>query len=1043
MIVYFADRQLNILGQASTGLPKGLTVVYDRKSEDVETGVAVFECTVSFNEKTRKLVESCTEVGNYILRRYANDNEFYTIIDTEIDTKKQEVTIYAEDAGLDLLNEIVGPYEAEKAETLAFYVSKFAYDSGFKIGVNQAEGLTRKLSWDSESTVTERIASIATQFDGCEVSYSFEINGLQITDKFINIYKKRGKDIGAQLRLNKEIDGIITKKSVANLATGLYVTGGTPEESEVPISLEGYEYDDGDFFVQGPRLYSRKAGQKWSRYNWKNEPNQLEGASGYLVKPFSYDTTDQETLFAHALTELKKVCDMEVNYEVDISKLPENAKIGDRVNIIDDAGELYMSARILMLETSAVDNERTATIGEYLIKSSGIHQKVADLAAQFAKNAQSAARALAIANSAKAAANAAKTEVDEAVKSVEEAQKALEEVAGVVEEAKQSAANAQKAADDAQSLVDSVGDRIDSLESTIFNAQDAATNAQNAANTAQQKAEEAAQAAAQAKADAADAKAQTELTQQKAQTAIEKAEQAQGSADNAKTEADSAKATADAAKLDAQKAKEDIESLGEQLETVSTTMEADYARKTDLTEAKAHLQTQITQNAADIISTAKKTVEIDETANNAQQQLLGALAWAEEAQRQADEAATEAEEAQAEADEAMLAANAAQAEADTAKAAADTAQSVADNAQAQLKAALKDLETISSRADATEEEIAIAQQAVTAAQQAAEIAKADARSAVTQATQAQELADTAAANAALAKKVADDAADKATIAQATADAAKGDATAAQAAADEAKAIANAAQATANTAIADAENAQAQANKAVADATTAQRVADNADAKAELAAANLATAQQRLADALANVNSTVEEVAEAQAAVDAAQIAATEARTQADTAQAAADQAKASANEAQAIADAAVAAAAEAQATAYEAWKSYDQAKLAVDGLAKRTADAETQIRQNADQIELRATKQEVVETLGGYSTKEETEAAIKLQSDSITSEVRSTYATKGELSGIKIGARNLIRNSQSMIFADYYFTSTDTSAIVGRAVAGVAVVGKG
>ena len=31
MIIYFADRALNILGQASTHLPEGLTVVDDEK----------------------------------------------------------------------------------------------------------------------------------------------------------------------------------------------------------------------------------------------------------------------------------------------------------------------------------------------------------------------------------------------------------------------------------------------------------------------------------------------------------------------------------------------------------------------------------------------------------------------------------------------------------------------------------------------------------------------------------------------------------------------------------------------------------------------------------------------------------------------------------------------------------------------------------------------------------------------------------------------------------------------------------------------------
>ena len=31
MIIYFADRQMNILGKASTGLPKGILLVDDEK----------------------------------------------------------------------------------------------------------------------------------------------------------------------------------------------------------------------------------------------------------------------------------------------------------------------------------------------------------------------------------------------------------------------------------------------------------------------------------------------------------------------------------------------------------------------------------------------------------------------------------------------------------------------------------------------------------------------------------------------------------------------------------------------------------------------------------------------------------------------------------------------------------------------------------------------------------------------------------------------------------------------------------------------------
>lgn len=420
MIIYFANRKMEILGQASSGLPNGLTVIDDVKVEEVETGVATFECVIPYTKETFAQVDECTAAGNYILRSHEGQNEFYTIIDREKNTKKQEMYLYAEDAGLDLLNEVIGAYTADQAYSAAYYIELFSRDSGFEIGTNEVASLTRKLSWDGESTKAERIASVATQFDGCEISYSFEIKGLEITHKYINIYKERGKDVGAVLRLNQDIDNIITTESIANLATALKCTGGTPEDAENPINLEGYVYDDGDFYVEGTYLKSRKAVERWTRHQWAKEPGQGTG-TGHIERPFSYDTTSQKELCSHAVTELKKRCEIEVNYEVDIAKLPDDVKIGDRVTIIDDESALYVSARILKLETSVFDDEQKATLGEYLIKESGISEKVANLAAQFAAEAQVNAQARADALNAKKAAEEAKKAAEQATASVSDA----------------------------------------------------------------------------------------------------------------------------------------------------------------------------------------------------------------------------------------------------------------------------------------------------------------------------------------------------------------------------------------------------------------------------------------------------------------------------------------------------------------------------------------------------------------------------------------------------------------------------------------------
>lgn len=382
MILYFTDRHMNVLGQASTHLPEGLRVSDDLKTEEVEAGVATLEFTLNYTEKTRKEASRYGAVGNYILRKNGEEEEFYTIITSEENVFKQEVEIYAEDAGMDLLNETVGAYAADKAYPASYYVEKFSYDSGFEVGLNEVSNLNRKLSWEGETTASERILSVATQFDA-EVSYSFEIDRLRIRHKYINLHKKRGTDSGRELRINREINNIIVKSSVEDLATALSVTGGYPEESETPITLKGYKYDDGDIYLSGSTLYSRSAVAKWSRYL-----SEKGSGTGHIVQSYTYDTTSKSELCNRAVSKLKKIYDAAVSYEVELAYLPDGIRIGDTANIVDDAGELYLSARIMKLESSAANDEYTATLGDYKAKSSGISDKMVELAAQFEKLTQ-------------------------------------------------------------------------------------------------------------------------------------------------------------------------------------------------------------------------------------------------------------------------------------------------------------------------------------------------------------------------------------------------------------------------------------------------------------------------------------------------------------------------------------------------------------------------------------------------------------------------------------------------------------------------------
>lgn len=1004
MILYFADRKMNIVGQASTALPGGISILDDKKVEDVETGVATFETYVQYDDETRKKVEECTAVGNYILRSDNGENEFYTIIESESDTKNKEIYVYAEDAGLDLINQTVGAYAADKAYPIAFYINKFAYDSGFEIGINEASDLSRKLSWEGESTVTERLASVATQFDNCEISYSFEVKNLEVTRKFINIYKKRGKNDGVKLRLNKEIDRIQVKKSIANLATALEVTGGIPENEENPITLKGYTYDDGDFYIKDGLLCSRSAKEIWSRYVWNKEPNKIEGESGHIIRQYSYDTTSQSELCNRAITELKKLREIEVNYEVDIATLPNNVKIGDTVNVIDEAGEMYLQTRLLKLEKSVVNKSYKATLGEFLLKNSDINEKVADLAKKFAENSLDAKRALNIANSASAKADNANTVANSALSDSNDALTKANEAITKSEMATQSAQDATAKANEAKTAVENVQSSVESIQTTVDNASTTAQNAWTASQTAQEDATTAKEQASQALTNANEAKTSATTATEKAESAITSASNAITTANTAKSTAEQASATAAAAKADAEQAQKDIDEFGQSLETLTETMTAEYARKTELTEAQTKLQTQISKNAAGIASNASQITIIDETANNAKDLANSASTIASEAQTKADEATANATAAQTAADEAKASASAAQTNADNAKKAADDAAAVASKAQTDLEQAQADLATVQGRVDATEQDIADAQAKVEAAQTAADKAKEDAKTASDVASAAQSTADMANTNASNAQTKADQAAADALNAQQLANTANGNATAAQTKANEAAQAAANAQSTADTAKANAETAQAKANAASKAAQDAQSAADAAEAKAQQAANDLATAQQNLVDVTSRVDATEEEIATAQAAVDTAQKAADAAKASAAAAQSTADTAKANAATAQNKANEAKTAADNAKSAADAAKKAADKAQADADALAVRVTTAETNIAQNAEQISLRATKTELSKT-----------------DSKATNAQTSADTANSKIDNLEIGGRNLIISNNAV---DGYVNST-------------------
>lgn len=393
MILYFADRNLNIQATASTNLPEGLRIISDTKTDEIETGTKTFNCELVGVDND--VIDNC-QVGNFLLRSADDGDEFYTIIETEFDAVAGQLSIYAEDAGLDLLNIQVPEYEVTADHNMAWYVNYYitTYAPEWEIGLNESPSSTKKLKWDSEATLTERLLSIATEFNS-EIAFSYEVEGLVVTAKYIDIYEERGNgQAEINLYIDKEVRNINHKRSIATLATALEATGATPKGAKKPINLSGANYSsDGetvhspavasdDFQIVGKRVISKSAMLAWSS---SLDPD------GLLVRAYKYETADKRELFSRTVTELKNVMNGETSFEVEFYKIPDDVRIGDRVNIVDDQDEIYVEARVLKLEISVTSGTQKAELGDYVIKSSGISEALTQLAQEVRNRALSTA----------------------------------------------------------------------------------------------------------------------------------------------------------------------------------------------------------------------------------------------------------------------------------------------------------------------------------------------------------------------------------------------------------------------------------------------------------------------------------------------------------------------------------------------------------------------------------------------------------------------------------------------------------------------------
>ena len=272
MDFYITDRTFDLKTIVSTTANTEYIVVTASDTSTLETASRRMTMQLSFTKKNTAKIKKDVAVGNYVLFQDLNQKFVWmTILKVTHNPLTQLRTLECEDAGMDLLNETVEAFPAQGNHNIVWYIEKFTYDSGFKIGKNEIPNLTRTLSWESDMTALERIQSVATQFDNAELEFSFEFNGNQLIQRKIDIYKKRGVNERKKLYVNKDINSIETEEDIYQLVNAMKPYGGTPEGKDKPITLKGYKWTDptGRFLInpENGYVYDRENVKMWSRPN--------------------------------------------------------------------------------------------------------------------------------------------------------------------------------------------------------------------------------------------------------------------------------------------------------------------------------------------------------------------------------------------------------------------------------------------------------------------------------------------------------------------------------------------------------------------------------------------------------------------------------------------------------------------------------------------------------------------------------------------------------------------------------------------------------
>ncbi|WP_369351373.1 hypothetical protein AB3Q54_05635 [Ligilactobacillus agilis] len=365
--------QIYILNRARETLATTASIYNDKHTLTLEAGSSSYEFTIDKSDEASHYLES----GNYIvLQDDKGKTWLFTILDYE-ETHNTK-TVYAEDAGIELINKAVDIWKGDGPHPFSYYFDLVTKGTPWKLGVNQLSGLERTLTYEGRDTGLGRLLSILKGFDNAECTFDVTVKMNAPAEFKINVYKQVGNDRSdVQIVYNNELNDITKKESRAEFVTALAGVGGqiqTEDGSEGGnVDFSELEYNKDGFVT--------KKGDKFLRAVDANRTFN-PGQESYIESFYEYDTQSPSELLNRTLSKLKTYSEPQYTYTADVKVIDSSLVLGDTVTILDHDYNpaLYLSARVAKLVKSYTDpaqNEIEFT--NYRLLNSALADKLARL----------------------------------------------------------------------------------------------------------------------------------------------------------------------------------------------------------------------------------------------------------------------------------------------------------------------------------------------------------------------------------------------------------------------------------------------------------------------------------------------------------------------------------------------------------------------------------------------------------------------------------------------------------------------------------------